>query len=121
VSRAQAMVEVALVIPLLVIGSVAIVQFSFWLHAETTINTAVAEAARTAAARGGSTEAGNAVGLSILHDELGSNASLVTLVPSQSATQVRFEATGSLPLYLFASTQLPLHASATMTKERFVP
>jgi Flp pilus assembly protein TadG len=119
----QALVEVAFVVPLLLLAGAGVVQFSLWMHAEGVATAAVQDGARIASTETGTLEQGSAAARSLLHDGLGPNAALVQLVPSQDATGVRFEATGNLPSLLpwGPVTTVPLHASATMVKDHFVP
>lgn len=56
--RGQAMVEVAVAFPLLVVVALGLVQFALYFHARNVVETAVLEAARTAAARGNPTSVG---------------------------------------------------------------
>jgi hypothetical protein len=119
----QALVEVAFTLPLLVLAGAGVVQFSLWMHAEGIVTAAVQDGARTASSETGTLEQGSAAARSLLRDGLGPNAALVQLIPSQDAAGVRFEATGNLPALLpwGPVTTVPLHASATMVKDRFVP
>lgn len=120
--RAQAMVEVAIVFPILVVLTAAVVQFGFWMHAETVANAAVSEGARVAASRGGTLAQGQVVAQSTLRDGLGSSsAPHFFLSGAQSATSVELRVDGSIPSYFMADLLLPIHANVLMTKERFDP
>ena len=120
---AQAVAEVAFVIPLLVLAGMGVVQFSLWMHAEGVVTAAVQEGARVASSESGTLDRGTSAAESLLHDGLGPNAAFVQLVPSQDAGTVRFEASGTLPAILpwGPMTIIRLHASASMARDRFVP
>ena len=121
--RGQSLVEVALVLPLLILAATGVVQFSLWMHAEGIVTAAVQDGARIASSEAGTLEQGSAAARSLLRDGLGPNAALVQLVPSQDASTVRFEASGTLPAIFpwGPVTTVPLHASASMARDRFVP
>jgi Flp pilus assembly protein TadG len=121
--RAQSLVEVAFVLPLLILAGAGVVQFSLWMHAEGVVTAAVQDGARIASSEVGTLEQGTAAARSLLRDGLGSNASLVQLATSQDASMVRFEVAGTLPAIFpwGPVTTIQLHASASMTRDRFVP
>jgi hypothetical protein len=121
--RAQSLVEVACVLPLLILSGAGVVQFSLWMHAEGIITAAVQDGARIASSEPGTLEQGSAAARSLLRDGLGPSAALVQLVPSQDASTVRFEAIGTLPAIFpwGPVTTIPLHASASMARDHFVP
>ena len=121
--RAQSLVEVALVLPLLMLAGAGVVQFSMWMHAEGIVRAAVQDGARVASSESGTLDQGSAVAQSLLRDGLGPNAALVQLAASQDASSVRFEVTGSLPALLpwGPAATIPLHARASMARDRFVP
>ena len=121
--RGQSLVEVALVLPLLILAATGVVQFSLWMHAEGIVTATVQDGARIASSEAGTLEQGSAAARSLLRDGLGPNAALVRLVPSQDASTVRFEASGTLPAIFpwGPVTTVPLHASASMARDRFVP
>jgi hypothetical protein len=120
---AQNLVEVAFVLPLLILAGAGVVQFSLWMHAEGIVTAAVQDGARIASSETGTLEQGRAAATSLVRDGLGPNAALVQLVTSQDAITVRFEATGTLPAIFpwGPMTTIPLHASASMARDRFVP
>ena len=78
---------------------------------------------RVASSESGTLDRGTSAAQSLLHDGLGPNAAFVRLVPSQDASTVRFEASGTLPAIFpwGPATTIPLHASASMARDRFVP
>jgi hypothetical protein len=122
-SSAQALVEAAFVFPLLILAGAGVQQFSLWMHAEGVVTAAVQDGARVASSESGTLEQGASVTQSLLRDGLGRSAPLVEVVPSQDADTVRFEATGVLPAIFpwGPVTTIPLHASASMARDRFVP
>ena len=120
---AQALVEVAFVIPLLVLAGMGVVQFSLWMHAEGVVTASVQDGARIASGETGTLEQGVAAARSLLNAGLGPTAALVQVAPSQDAATVRFEASGTLPAIFpwGPVTTIPLHASASMARDRFIP
>jgi Flp pilus assembly protein TadG len=121
--RAQSLVEVALVLPLLILAGAGVIQFALWMHAEGVVTAAVQDGARIASGETGTLEQGAAVAQALMRDGLGPNAVFVQLVPSQDASTVRFEANGTLPAIFpwGPVTTIPLHASASMARDLFVP
>jgi TadE-like protein len=120
---AQGLVEAACVLPLLMLAGAGVIQFSLWMHAESVVTAAVQDGARISSSESGTLEQGTAAAQSLLRDGLGPNAAFVRLVPSQDASTVRFEASGALPALLpwGPATTIPLHASASMARDRFLP
>ena len=121
--RGQSFVEVALVLPLLMLAGAGVVQFSLWMHAEGVVTAAAQDGARVASSESGTLAQGTAAAESLLRDGLGPNAAFVQLAASQDPSTVRFEASGTLPALLpwGPATKIPLHASASMSKDQFVP
>ncbi len=120
---AQSFVEVAFVLPLLVLAGVGVIQFSLWMHAEGVVTAAVQDGARIASTETGTLEQGTAVAQALMRDGLGPNAAFVQLVPSQDASTVRFEASGSLPAIIpgGATATIPTHASPSIRRDPLVP
>src|SRR5436305_14027362 len=81
--RGQALVEAALVFPLLILTSTGVLQFSLWMHAEGVVTAAVQDGARVASGETGTLDQGLGAARSLLRDGLGSSAPLVHLVPSE--------------------------------------
>ena len=121
--RAQSLVEVAFVLPLLILAGAGVVQFSLWMHAEGVVTAAAQDGARVATRESGTLEHGKAAAQSLLRDGLGPNAASVHLAASEDASGVRFEVSGTLPAMLpwGPAATIPLHASASMARDRFVP
>jgi len=121
--RAQAILEVALAFPLLILAGTGVIQFSLWMHAEAVVTAAVQDGARVASSETGTLADGQAVAAALLRDGLGTTALMVTVFPTEDATAVRFEATGTLPAIFpwGPVTTIPLHAKALMARDRFIP
>jgi len=121
--RAQSIVEVAVVFPLLILAGVGVIQFALWMHAEGVVTAAVQDGARVASSDTGSLADGHGVASALLRDGLGPTAPLVNVVSTEDATAVRFEAAGNLPAIFpwGPVTTVPLHATALMARDRFIP
>ena len=63
------------------------------------------------------------IAAALLHDGLGPSAPLVNVVSTEDAAAVRFEAAGNLPAIFpwGPVTTVPLHATALMARDRFMP
>jgi Flp pilus assembly protein TadG len=122
-ARAQSLVEVALAFPLLILAGTGVIQFSLWMHAQGVITAAVQDGARVASSETGTLADGQAAAAALLRDGLGPSAPLVRVVSTEDATAVRFEASGSLPAIFpwGPVTAIPVHATALMGKDRFIP
>ena len=120
---AQSLLELACVLPLLMLAGAGVIQFSLWMHAEGVVTAAVQDGARVASSESGTLDQGIAAAQSLMRDGLGPNAAFVQLVPSQDASTVRFEASGTLPALLpwGPAATIALHATASMARDRFVP
>jgi Flp pilus assembly protein TadG len=120
---AQSLVEAAFVLPLLILAGASVVQFSLWMHAEGIVTAAVQDGARIASSEAGTLEQGAGAARLLLREGLGPNAALVQLLTTEDAGTVRFEAGGTLPAIFpwGPVTTIPLHASASMARDRFVP
>jgi len=121
--RAQSIVEVAVTFPLLILAGVGVIQFALWMHAEGVVTAAVQDGARVASTEAGTLADGHAVATALLHDGLGPSAPLVNVVSTEDAAAVRFEAAGNLPAIFpwGPVTTVPLHATALMARDRFMP
>jgi hypothetical protein len=121
--RAQSLVEVALAFPLLILAATGVIQFSLWMHAQGVVTAAVQDGARVASSETGTLAGGQAAAATLLRDGLGPSARRVSVVSSEDVATVRFQASGSLPAIFpwGPVTTIPLHATAVMAKDRFVP
>ena len=119
--RGQAMVEVAMVFPLLLIVAIGLVQFALYAHAENVVTGAVQDGARIAAEDGRSLPDGVATAQALLRAGLGGEASAITLQGREDQNVVVLQAQGRLRTIIpwVADASLPLSAQATMSKERF--
>ena len=128
---AQAMVETALTFPLLVLIALALVQFAMFAYDQNVVTATAQEAARVAAVASDSQVASAAdarIG-ALLHSSLWGKASIKTSTATLNAggESVTVGIDGSLvtffPWFSFQTgptrLTLPLHASVTVSKERF--
>ncbi len=129
--RGQLLVEVAVVFPLLVFVALGLVQFALYYHAHNVVEAAVQEAARTAAARGNSTDEGERRGNAVVSAGLGGpNRPRVAVVP-ENQNEENWTVVASVhttyptffPAFSFnhgiTRLELPLNATARMAKEQF--
>jgi Flp pilus assembly protein TadG len=116
------MVELALAFPVLVLTTLALVQFALYVHAENGVIGAAQDGARVAAEVDRGVSDGVTTTESLLQAGLGARASSVAVQGNDNGTTVTITASGSLPLILpaVASASLPLHAQASVSKESFV-
>jgi len=121
--RAQSIVEVAVTFPLLILAGVGVIQFALWMHAEGVVTAAVQDGARVASTEAGTLADGHEVATALQRDGLGPSAPLVHVVSTEDAAAVRFEAAGNLPAIFpwGPVTTVPLHATALMARDRFMP
>ncbi len=121
--RAQSIVEVAVTFPLLILAGVGVIQFALWMHAEGVVTAAVQDGARVASSETRTLADGHAAAAALLRDGLGPTALLVNVISTEDATAVRFEAAGNLPAIFpwGPVTTVPLHATALMARDRFIP
>jgi hypothetical protein len=124
-------VEVAVVFPLLVFVALGLVQFALYYHAHNVVETAVMEAARTAAARGGSTGEGERRGNTLIEAGLrGRNLPRVHVEPEHAneddwmvVASVHTTYSTFFPAFSFSNgitrLEVPLNAVARMSKEQF--
>ena len=106
----------------LILAGAGVVQLSLWMHAEGVVTAAVQDGARIASSEAGTIEQGTAAARSLLREGLGPNAALVQLAPSEDASTVRFEAPAPCrDPSVGTVTTIPLRASASMARDRFVP
>jgi hypothetical protein len=130
VARAQVLVETAVVFPLLIMVAMGLVQFSIYYHARNVVEVGVQEAARTAAARGASCADGRERGEDIIAAGFRSARRIEVHVCWGDETDpdvVRAEVDDALPTFIPwfnfhdgpTHLNLPLHATALASKERF--
>jgi len=122
-SVAQALVEFALVLPLVVVLTLGVVQLVLYAHARDVAISSVQEGARLAAEDGRSVAEGRQRAQALVSAGLGSSADPVNIDASMDLDTVHVSLAAALhpllPLPLIAS--LPIRAEAWMTRERFRP
>ena len=118
---AQALVEFALVVPLLVGLSLGILQLMLYAHASDVVSSSVQEGARLAAEDGRGLEEGYARTRVMLTAGLGDSLESLTLDGSMDADGVRVRVDAGLVSILPLGTRLPVHAEAWVARERFRP
>lgn len=119
--RGTASLELALVAPALMLLVLGVVQFGLWYHAEHVARTAALEAARTAAAEDGTTDAARGRGLVVLDAGLGRAAqdpSVDVDVGSETARVVVTARIGGL-LPIPGLSSFALRGEAVSYRERF--
>ncbi|HTD76080.1 MAG TPA: TadE/TadG family type IV pilus assembly protein [Chloroflexota bacterium] len=122
-SAAQALVEFALVLPLLVVLSLGLVQVVLYAHARDVLLSSVQEGARLAAEDGRLLDDGYARAETLLSAGLGTSLDALQLAASldDDLVAVRADAWLRPILPLPLAQGLPLHAEARVTRERFRP
>ena len=118
---AQALVEFALVVPLLVGLSVGIVQLMLYAHARDVVISSVQEGARLAAEDGRGLDEGYARTRALLTAGLGTTLEPLKIDGSLDADSVRVRVDAGLVPILPLGTSLPIHAEAAVARERFRP
>lgn len=119
--RGQALVELAVAMPAVLLLAVGLLQLALYLHAEGVVRGACEEGARVASAGPeDQLDAGVAVANALVHAGLNSSTA-VTITASEDLDTVTFEARGALPLVLpgFWARSLPLSARVVTARERF--
>lgn len=120
---AQALVETALVFPLLVLVSLGGLQVVLYAHAQTVFASAVQEGARVAAQDGGIPEDGFIRARALIMAGLGSAVDPVNLAVSADVDNVTVTADAAMrPLIALPLLDaLPVHAEGRSQRERFRP
>lgn len=114
----QSLVEFAAALPVLLLVSLAILQFALYVHAQNVVTTACAEGSIVAAAGDGTVGDGVATARSLLYAGLGASADGLAVQGADGGTTVTIEAKGSMPVLLLGpAIQLPLQARSVMVKE----
>lgn len=117
----QAMLEAAVVFPLLVLVAVALVQFALFYHARAVVTGAAQDGARVAAAVDATVADGVARSLTLLRAGLGPTAEKVEVQGADLGDAIVVRVEGRLPTIIpwVADASLPLSAQVVMSKERF--
>ena len=119
--RGSSTVELALVMPLLLIVLVGAVQFALVYHAKNVAGTAVQEGARVAASEGASADAGAARTREVLTSGLGQTGSGFQVSAEDTGETVVTRAVGEYELFIpwVAGRGIPIEARAEVRKEGF--
>ena len=117
------MVEAAITFPLLILLTVALLQFFLYTHEQQVITAAVQDGARVAAAADGTLSDGVVHAQAIMRAGLGQNAAEIALRATDDGDVVTLQAQGRLRTIIpwVADSTLPLEARAVVSKERFRP
>jgi hypothetical protein len=118
---AQALVEFALVVPLIVSLSMGVLQLILYAHARDVVTSSVQEAARLSAEDGRTLEEGFTRARALVRAGLGDSLEPLTVDGSIDADVVRIRIDASLQPILPVGAGLPLHAEAWVARERFRP
>jgi hypothetical protein len=120
---AQALVESALVLPLVIMLSLGVLQVVLYAHARDVLTSAVQEGARLAAEDGRGLEEGYARAEALMTAGLGASVEPVRLDGTLDSDIVMLRVDASLrpilPLPLIQD--LPIHAEGRVARERFRP
>lgn len=120
---AQALVEAALTLPLMVVLTLGVLQVVLYAHARDVLASAVQEGARLSAEDGRGLDAGYARAEAFVRGGLGRSVDPLRLVGSFDDEVVAFRVDAALRpiLPLPMVDELPLHAEASVARERFRP
>ena len=120
---AQALVEFALVLPLLIAVSLGALQLVLYAHARDVMTSSVEDGARLAAEDGRALAEGQNRTLALLTAGLGNSVDGLQIDASTDADVVHIGVGGTLRpiLPLPLPFGLPLHADASVARERFRP
>jgi hypothetical protein len=119
---AQALASFAVAGLALVAVVAALANLAVWLHAQNAVVAAAQEAAVVASREDGTPADGQRVARSLLAASLGPSAERVTVDVNVGADVVTAEVRGSWPVLLLGPlASAPLHATATLARERFRP
>jgi Flp pilus assembly protein TadG len=118
---AQALVEFALVAPLVVSLSLGVLQLVLYAHARDVVISSVQEAARLSAEDGRSLDEGYARARTLVGAGVGSSLDPMSIVGSADADIVEMRMDATLRPILPLGDGLPIHAEAWVVRERFRP
>jgi Flp pilus assembly protein TadG len=120
---AQALVESALVLPLVVVLTLGVLQVVLYAHARAVLTSAVQEGARLAAEEGRSLDEGYLRARALVAAGLGTSVEPLRLIGTQDdelvALQVEAALQPILPLPVVGG--LPIYAQSYVARERFRP
>ncbi len=118
---AQALVEFALVVPLVVSLTLGVLQVVLYAHARDVVISSAQEAARLSAEDGRGLDDGYARARALLTAGLGASLDPLTISGGMDSEVVRVRIDAGLQPILPVGTVLPLHAEAWVARERFRP
>ena len=120
-TQGQAMLEAALVLPMLLLVAIGLVQFALFAHAQHVVIGAVQDGVRVAAADGRTVSDGVSRTETLLQAGLGRSADQVRIQGREDGGRVVVEAEGNLRTIIpwMGEATLPLRGRATMAKEMF--
>jgi hypothetical protein len=118
---AQALVEFALVVPLVLSLWLGVLQVVLYAHARDVVISSVQEAARLSAEDGRGLDDGYARARALLGAGLGSSLEPMTIRGSMDAELVVMRIDAALQPVLPLVGGLPIHAEAAVARERFRP
>lgn len=119
--RGAAMLELALVAPLLMLLVLGAVQFALWYHAQSVVLAAAQDGARLAAAETGTASAGRQRALALLHTGLGQMANNAAVDAHRDPDVTVVSVTAELRPLLPVARSLHLRATGRSLTERFRP
>lgn len=119
--RGSSTVELAIVLPLLLIALIGAVQFALVQHAENVASTAAAEGARMAASESASLSAGAARTREVLQSGLGSIGAAFAVTVGDTGETVVAQASGEYRLFIpwVSGRSISIDARAEVRKEGF--
>lgn len=115
------MVELALVLPVLLVILIGVVQFALVYHAKNVATIAAQEGARLAAADGRTPAEGAARARDVLQSGLGGTGSEFSVTAQDTGETVVVQAEGDYPLIIpwVTGRSIPIEAAAEVHKEGF--
>ena len=118
---AQALVECALVLPLVLVLTLSMVQLVLYAHAQQVLTSAVQEGARLAAENGRDVEEGMARAQALVRAGLGTTVEPLRLegIPDMEVVTLRADASLRPIVVMPLIGELPLHAEGSVSRERF--
>jgi hypothetical protein len=121
--RAQSLAAFAVAGTALVAVILALGNLAFWLYAQNAVTAAAQEAAVVASREDGTPQDGQQRARALLAASLGPGAEQVTVIDVRvDASAATASVQGSWPVVLLGPlTSAPLHATATIERERFRP
>jgi hypothetical protein len=122
-SASQALVEFALILPLMLLLVLGTVQVVLYAHARDVVLTSVQEGARLAAEQGRLITDGSARSQALVDAGLGASVDGLMVTGAYEGDSVTFQANAWLRpiLPLPSGVVLPIHAQASVSLERFRP